>query len=101
MKIAITSQNRRSVTDHAGRCRRFWVYDVEDGQVTGRTLLELDKTDTLHAVSPAIPDALAAVDVLVSTGMCDNLVARLGRNGIEARQTTCDEPDVALREFLA
>ena len=101
MKIAITSQNRRTVTAHAGRCRRFWVYDVEDGEIRERELLELAKTDTLHELSPAIPAALQGVDILVSTGMCDNLVARLGRNGIEARQTACDEPDAALRELLA
>lgn len=100
MKIVITSQNRRTVTAHAGRCRRFWVYDIEDGEVRERELLELAKTDTLHEVSPGIPAALTGIDVLVSTGMCDNLVARLGRNGIEARQTTCEDPDEALRQLL-
>jgi len=100
MKIAITSQNRRTVTAHAGRCRRFWVYDIEDGEVRERELLELAKTDTLHELSPAIPAALTGIDVLVSTGMCDNLVARLGRNGIEARQTACEDPDEALRQLL-
>ena len=101
MKIAITSQNRRTVTAHAGRCRRFWVYDVEDGQVRARTLLELDKMDTLHEVSPAIPGPLQGLDMLVSTGMCDNLVARLGRNRIEARRTDCEDPDAALQHLLA
>jgi predicted Fe-Mo cluster-binding NifX family protein len=37
-RIGITSQNRRTVTGHAGRCRRFWVYDVKDGQVLERRL---------------------------------------------------------------
>ena len=41
MKIAVTSQNRRTITEHAGKCRKFWVYDIEQGQVTGKTLLEL------------------------------------------------------------
>jgi predicted Fe-Mo cluster-binding NifX family protein len=100
MKIAITSQNRRTVTAHAGRCRRFWVYDVEDGRVTGKALLELAKTDTLHEVSPGIPHELTAIDALVSTGMCDNLVARLQRNGIEARQTACEDPDEALQRVM-
>jgi hypothetical protein len=30
MRIAVTSQNRREITEHAGRCRNFWVFDVED-----------------------------------------------------------------------
>jgi len=80
---------------------RFWVYDVEKGRVTGKALLELQKTDTLHEVSPAIPADLTAIDVLVSTGMCDNLVARLQRNGIEARPTACEDPGQALQHLLA
>ena len=101
MKIAITSQNRRSVTAHAGRCRRFWVYEVDGARVAARELLELEKADTLHEVSPGIPRALAGVDVLVSSGLCDNLVARLKRHGIEARRTACEDPDEALEGVLA
>jgi predicted Fe-Mo cluster-binding NifX family protein len=29
MKIAVTSQNRRDITGHAGRCRRFRVFGVD------------------------------------------------------------------------
>lgn len=102
MKIAISSQNRRSVTAHAGRCRRFWLYDVrEGGTVAARELVELDKSQTLHELAPEIPDALRSVDVLLSAGMCDRLVARLGRYGISARQTDCSDPESALRAFLA
>ncbi len=100
MKIAITSQNRRKVTAHAGRCRRFWLFDVENGQLCGRELLELDKTETLHAVGPAIPRALQSVDVLISSGMCENLLTRLNRHGIEALTTQAEDPDEALRSFL-
>jgi predicted Fe-Mo cluster-binding NifX family protein len=100
MKIAITSQNRRTVTAHAGRCRRFWVYQIEDGGIQGRELLELDKTATLHELAPGVPQALLGVDVLLSSGMCDNLVARLGRHGISAYQTSCEQPEQALQHYL-
>jgi hypothetical protein len=32
MKIAVTSQNRKTITSHAGKCRKFWVYEVEDAE---------------------------------------------------------------------
>jgi predicted Fe-Mo cluster-binding NifX family protein len=52
MKIAVTSQNRREITEHAGRCRNFWVFDVEDGRVASRSLLELPRGDSFHDSSP-------------------------------------------------
>lgn len=39
--IAVTSQKRRTVTGHAGRCRKFWLYPVKDGVVGERRLVEL------------------------------------------------------------
>ena len=41
MKIAVASQNRKQVTGHTGRCRKYWIYEVADGQVTDKVLLEL------------------------------------------------------------
>ncbi|HAN73627.1 MAG TPA: dinitrogenase iron-molybdenum cofactor biosynthesis protein, partial [Planktothrix sp. UBA8402] len=26
MKIAVTSQNKTSITEHSGHCRKFWIY---------------------------------------------------------------------------
>jgi predicted Fe-Mo cluster-binding NifX family protein len=48
MKIAITSQNRKTITGHAGKCRKFWVYEIENNQVLGRSLLELPMEQSFH-----------------------------------------------------
>jgi len=52
MKIAVTSQNRRDITEHAGRCRNFWVFDVDDGVILDSSLLELPKEASFHDSSP-------------------------------------------------
>ena len=39
MQIAVTSQNRKTITEHAGKCRKFWIYDVEKGVLTGKRLV--------------------------------------------------------------
>lgn len=101
MKVAVASQNRRSVTAHAGRCRRFWVYDVLGGEAAPGQLLELDKEGTLHALRPGIPPALAGLDVLIAADPCPNLLRRLARHGIEGRASACERPDDAVRAFLA
>jgi len=100
MKIAVASQNRRSVTAHAGRCRRFWVYEVRDGEAGPGQLLELAREGTLHALRPRIPPALAGLDVLIAAEPCANLLRRLERHGIEGCASTCESPDDAVGAFL-
>ena len=42
MKIAITSQNQRTVSGHAGKTTRFVVFEVEHKNITDKSLIELD-----------------------------------------------------------
>ena len=100
MKIAVTSQNRREITEHAGRCRNFWVFDVEDGRVAGRNLLELPKEASFHDSSSHAVHPLDGVDVLISGGMGSGLQARLARKGIEAVVTPEKDPDRAVSLWL-
>ena len=49
MKIAVTSQNFKNVTPHAGKTRRFLVYEVGgDGEPVETGRLDLDKVMTIH-----------------------------------------------------
>lgn len=49
MKIAVTSQNYRTVTPHAGKTRRFLVYDVSPDRVpTEVERLDLPRDMSLH-----------------------------------------------------
>jgi predicted Fe-Mo cluster-binding NifX family protein len=101
MKIAVASQNRKQVTGHTGRCRRFWIYEVEAGRIVSRTLLELPIDQSFHAISPQAPHPLDSVQVLISGGMGEGLVTRLARMGIEGLITTENDPDRAVALFLA
>jgi predicted Fe-Mo cluster-binding NifX family protein len=102
MKIAVTSQDRKTITAHAGMCRRFWIYTVDDGQQSGaRTLLELPKEQSLHESYGAGPHPLDAVDVLIAGGMGSGLADRLARRGIRALVTSETDPDSAVAAFVA
>jgi len=101
MKIAVTSQNRKLVTKHAGRCRRFWVYRVEEGQVADKSLLELSKEQSFHDSEPDAPHPLDTVDVLLVGGMGPGLAQRLARKGIQVQVVTETDPDKAVQHFLA
>ena len=65
MKIAITSQNRRTITEHAGKCRKFWVYAIEQGATTHKELLELPLEQSFHESSPQQAHPLDTVQVLL------------------------------------
>jgi predicted Fe-Mo cluster-binding NifX family protein len=102
MKIAVASQNRREITGHTGRCRKFWIYDIGiDGGLTGKELLEFDKSRSFHESSPHDAHPLDAVKVLISGGLGNGMRRRLAAMGIEAVVTHHTDPDTAVSAWLA
>jgi predicted Fe-Mo cluster-binding NifX family protein len=100
MKIAVTSQNRRTITEHAGKCRKFWIYHIDKGQTTGRELLELPLEQSFHESSSHDPHPLDDVQVLISASMGPGLRQRLIAKGIDALMTVETDPDVAVAAYL-
>jgi predicted Fe-Mo cluster-binding NifX family protein len=100
MKIAIASQNRKTVTGHAGKCRKFWIYEVEGCEVTDKRLLELPIEQSFHESNPNAPHPLDEVNVLISGGMGNGLQARLKQMGIMAVATSETDLDRALADWI-
>ncbi len=100
MKIAVTSQNRKVITDHAGRCRKFWLFEVEDKSIIDKKLLELPKEQSFHESSPHDHHPLDDTDVLIAGGVGKGLVRRLGKKGVQCVITSEDDPDTAVSLYL-
>ncbi len=100
MLIAVCSQNRREVTGHAGKCRRFRMFSVSDGQVTEQPLLELALEETFHE-SKALDHPLYQVNALIALEMGEGLQRRLQSRNIKTFTTTLTEPVAAVAAFLA
>jgi predicted Fe-Mo cluster-binding NifX family protein len=100
MKIAVASQNRKTITGHAGKCRKFWIYDVTGRAVQGKTLLELPKEQSFHESHGAGPHPLDGINVLISGGMGAGLQHRLRQRGIDALVTPEEDPDGAVVAYL-
>lgn len=96
MQIAVTSQNRKTITEHAGKCRKFWIYDIAGSNIAGKQLVELPIDASHHSL--AAP--LASVDVLITASMGAGLHQRLQRNGIQPVITNEADPDAAVAAFL-
>jgi len=100
MKIAVASQNRKEITDHTGRCRKFWIYEIDDRTVTNKELLELAKEQSFHDSSPSEPSPLDDMQVLIAGGMGTGLVRRLENKGIKPLITSETNPDTAVGNYL-
>lgn len=100
MKIAVTSQNRKDVTAHAGRCRRFWIFAVEEERIAGREMRELSIEETFHESSHDAPHPLDDIDVFITGGMGPGLAGRLARKGIEGVVTKEADPETAVTRYL-
>jgi len=100
MKIAVTSQNRKTITEHAGRCRKFWVFVTENNKIVDRQLLELPKEQAFHESSPHEHHPLDDIDVLITGGMGQGLVMRLERKGIKGLITKESDPEQAVILYL-
>jgi len=101
LRIAVTSQNRKTVTEHAGKCRKFWIYEVKEGQVSGKTLLELPIEQSFHEAPAGQAHPLDAVHVLITAGIGSGLQQRLLQRGIQSVVTREENPDLAVAAYLA
>ena len=97
MKIAVTSQNRQTVTNHAGRCRKFWVYETEYADVVGKRLVELPEEQHFH---DAFPPSLHGINVLITGGLAGSFRYYLKQQGVQAVATQESDPDRAVTAWL-
>ncbi|MDR2113007.1 MAG: hypothetical protein LBQ62_07920 [Candidatus Accumulibacter sp.] len=100
LMIAVSSQNRKTVTEHAGRCRKFWVYEIRGNRVGGKTLRELTREQTLHSSPLGDGHPLDGVHVLITGGMSPFLYQRLRLGGIRPFITEESDPDRAVEMLL-
>ncbi len=99
--IALTSQNRREITAHAGQCRNFYIYLVEGDHIGAARLLELPAGASLHDAAADQPHALDGVDLLISASMGDGLRRKLASRGIRTLLTSERNPLRAVQRYLA
>ena len=101
MKIAVSSQNFRTVTAHAGKARRFIVFDL----ATPCTQREVERLDqprelALHEYR-GLDHPLFAMDAVITGGAGDGFVRRLGARGIEVVLTGETDPLQAVHDYVA
>jgi predicted Fe-Mo cluster-binding NifX family protein len=99
MKIAVTSQNFRTITGHAGKTRRFLVYQVDGAGVAKEIQrLDLPKEMSLHEYH-ADDHPVFVLDALITAGCGENLHNRMQAHGVRVVTTSMTDPLDAVQRF--
>lgn len=100
--IAVSSQNFRTVTGHAGKARRFLVFEVAaDMSVREADRLDLPREMAMHEFNDRLPHPLDATDILITGGAGEGFVRRMARRGVRVVATAETDPEAAVHAFLA
>jgi len=103
MRIAVTSQNFKTITGHAGKSRRFLVYEV-DAQGTAHEIerMDLPKELSLHEYhQDDHPLFTRNITHLVTQGAGKGFIDRLAQQGIEVYVTSEGDPKVVVHKIIA
>jgi hypothetical protein len=101
MRIGVTSQNFRTITGHAGKTRRFLVYEASPGGVPREVeRLDLEPDLSLHQYR-GDDHPLFALDALITQGHGQGFAQRLARYGVRVVATAASDPLAAAAALAA
>lgn len=101
MRIAVTSQNFRTITGHAGKARRFLVFEAEGGETPREvSRLDLPKEMSLHE-HHGDDHPIYGFDAVI-TGSCGaGFARRLAVRGVQVVTTGETDPATAAAALAA
>jgi hypothetical protein len=101
MRIGVTSQNFRTITGHAGKTRRFLVYEATPGADPREVeRLDLPPEMSLHEYH-GDDHPLFALDALITQGHGQGFAQRLARQGVRVIATAASDPLAAVTALAA
>lgn len=100
MKVAVTSQNFRTITGHAGKTTHFLVFEVEGAEPPREVeRLDLPREMMMHEFRGGAEHPLQRVNALVTGGAGDGFVRRLASWGVAVAITEESDPVAAVSAF--
>ena len=100
MLVGVSSQNFRTITSHAGKGRRFLVFDVDaQGHITHAPRIELEKAETMHETAPGLGHPLDALDVLITGSAGAGFLRKMDERGVRVVMTSLSDPEDAVNRW--
>jgi hypothetical protein len=101
MRIGVTSQNFRTITGHAGKTRRFLVFEAMPGAAPQEVeRLDLPLEMSLHEYHGE-DHPLFSLDALITQGHGQGFGQRLARHGVRVVATSASDPLAAVTALAA
>ena len=100
MKVGVSSQNFRTITGHAGKSRRFLVYELREDGVHELERIDLPKEMSLHAFS-GTEHPLFDLDIIVTAGCGEGFVRRMSSHDVHVVATAEIDPKATVEKLLA
>lgn len=101
MKVAVTSQNFRTVTSCAGKTRRFIIFDVTPSGAVEVGQLDLPKAASIQAYRGVEPHPIEQCGAVVTAGCGEGFRRRMQGLGISVFVSDCPDPAEAARSIVA
>jgi len=102
--VAVASQNKKIIFEHAGKCRNFIIYTINDTIIESKNVLELKEKETLHTTSHSengiFNSFLSGVDILLTRGIGEGLIQKLARNNVACYKIEEKDPDTAIEKLI-
>ncbi|MEW8394820.1 MAG: nitrogen fixation protein [Candidatus Thiodiazotropha sp.] len=97
MKIAVTSQNFLTITQHAGKTRRFLIFerDLASGEIHQLTRLNLPKQMSMHEFR-GDDHPIFKMDYLITGSSGEGFIRRMNDFGVEVVITGEEDPLTAV-----
>jgi predicted Fe-Mo cluster-binding NifX family protein len=101
MKIAVTSQNFRTITQHAGKTRRFLIFEQDHAtaEIQQPTQLNLPKQLSMHEFR-GDDHPLFKMDYLITGSSGRGFIQRMSNAGVEVIVTSEQDPLTAVTALL-
>ncbi|CAO3427600.1 NifB/NifX family molybdenum-iron cluster-binding protein [Azospirillum doebereinerae] len=102
MKIAVGTQDFRTIASHGGRTRRFLVFEAgADRPPVETARIELAEEEVLHMCGDGRPHPIDAVGLVITGASGAGFVAHMKRRGITPVTTTETDPLRAIHAWFA
>lgn len=100
MRIAVTSQNFKTVTGHAGKTRRFLIYEAQPGTEPAQVgRLDLPREMSFHEFAGG-PHPVDGADALLTGSAGDGFVRKMAERRIRVVVTGETDPLQAVKDLL-
>jgi len=101
MRIAVTSQNFRTITGHAGKTRRFLIYEGVPGLTPKEVKrLDLPKEMSIHETPANAMHPLDSVQILITGGCGEGFYHKMARRGVQVVATEEEDPLTAVTQII-